>query len=64
MEKSIFLTKPVNCKCRCGTEKDAIVTKDLNFDEKFFVYCPDCYMSTNYYDTETEAIEAWKKVMS
>ena len=58
------LMKIINCKCRCGTEINAIVTKGPNFNEKWFVYCPDCYMSTTYYDTEEEAIKMWEKVMS
>ena len=49
--------KPV----RCGCGGEAIV-HEHEYGE-FEVYCPMCFITTDDYKTEAEAIEAWNKAM-
>lgn len=49
--------KPV--PCGCGGEA---VVHEQEYGE-YEVYCPRCFITTDDYDTEAEAIEAWNRAM-
>ena len=49
--------KPVNCGCGgCAVVHEQVYGE-------YEVYCPRCFIETDDYDTEAEAIQAWNTAM-
>ena len=52
-------SQPKPVRCGCGGEA---VIHEQEYGE-FDVYCPMCFITTDDYNTEAEAIEAWNRAM-
>lgn len=52
--------KPVNCGCGGEAKVQRVRTWKSHL---LVVMCTKCEIATNYYTTETEAIEAWNRAM-
>lgn len=52
--------KPVNCGCGGESKVQRVRTLKAHV---FVVMCKKCQIATDYYTTETEAIEAWNLAM-
>ena len=46
--------------CDCGCERVHLTTENRNNEWVWQVYCDDCYLFTELYDTLQEAIDAFK----
>ena len=63
VDKSEMSLKPV--RCGCGGEAVLCESdKYDSFDFTYMIYCKECGISSDVYDTEAEAIEAWNRAMS
>ena len=55
--------KPVRCGCGGEAERNATLVDFLGRDMRYSLRCEDCGIMTNWYRTESEAIEAWNTAM-
>lgn len=51
----MFLSKVKKCKFCGGTGKIVKV------EHKYYIYCKNCFLSTEVYKNKVEAIKAWNK---
>lgn len=52
--------KPV--RCGCGGEAKVAPYHGDGY-ESFYVYCQNCNIDSDYYETEAEAVTAWNRAM-
>ena len=45
----------------CGNAEQTVFGTDVADDWKWNVECDGCHMQTKYYDSEQEALNAWKR---
>ena len=57
------MNKPVNCGCGGKVEVDTKLVSCAPVERKR-VYCSKCYISTEWMESEAEAIEVWNTAMS
>lgn len=54
--------KPVRCGCGGEATVDCYLG-DLDKNDLYYVYCPECNIQTANYLIEAEAIQAWNRAM-
>lgn len=62
LREKIMINEFKLARCGCGGEAKVASYHGDGY-ESFYVYCQNCNTDSDYYETETEAIEAWNKAM-